>query len=982
MGACCNSKENIINIPPIVEITNKDIITYSLQNYHSFKTNINFNNFPPEPSTFLFNLYDVICINLVSPSNIFAIVIKFPDDKNYFDCSLGKNCKFHLNVDLELNLKYEELFNNYMDIEIYTINEKIDINEKKFNTNKYYNENKNKFIKYSHIKFDLLTLIMSTQSFDVSLSGPNNTKRGRICFKLKSFFVNNVEYKFKNFRILFNKELENKIGEMIYFENHDPMWKNKLPELKFFEYYNSHKIQDGYVLYENEKKNTNFEFPLTIFDLLHSTPTAYIFADFNKNSKYELFTFGSFNTEEVILDVFDEARNQMNNLLILFLNSQYMNEENKTIIQNTSEIPLLNYKITTSFETDLVIPLMFNEKKHGEIRMHMQLYNIPISRQFHYGIFTDKGVRINEFSLLNYVNVSKNSLSIFSNIHHKFLEEYENLNKTEEKLSLNKKIRISGTLDEIKDLLEETISDFILYYKYENVEELFEAEEIILKIGLKILEIIDKIGEEEQMTALEILKLIICRAEFDQTLISEIWFILNIESKKEYYKKIIEKKKLVTIFIDFLINNLEMIEKTKNIPLFKNYINTLFVNFYFKFPLIRNYVIQNLLKNVPEKFFGKLSVNKKDFITYPENNILFFDVPNEEKLKKAKEKQSEEFKNLIESYEKKIKNILDNSSYFLEIKKKEEFAFNFILEIVEFIEKRLLKNFSHMTYIHWSRIYGMVDILNSIIYQVSKMETDDIPESFKNLLFSFLNEPKVYKSILNSLLLKTNAYDSNSVFYILDLFDACLQEYNNTFPKAELDIDYNFLYKAFYIIMKTDNSMSISKFLWLYYKDSHLMKSFHLIEVIINIIKPNFYIFFFSWSQKIRRVFHYLLIYILYYRLNSKLKYRSLIKEKNNLANKKEFSEYFYEEKQKINSLLKIFAENNFYFDHKKYENLIKDILPKQNFPYVHYCLEEYVKIQSDFDVWKNDYINNKVRDYPIINISPPSENIDGIEIK
>ena len=425
-----------------------------------------------------------------------------------------------------------------------------------------------------------------------------------------------------------------------------------------------------------------------------------------------------------------------------------------------------------------------------------------------------------------------------------------------------------------------------------------------------------------------------------------------------------------------------MIEKTKNIPLFKNYINTLFVNFYFKFPIIRNYVIQNLLKNVPENFFGKLSVNKKDFITYPENKILFFDVPNEEKIKKAKENESEEFKNLIDSYEKKIENILDNSSYFLELRKKEEFAFNFILEIVEFIEKRLLKNFSHMTYIHWSRIYGMVDIINSVIYQVSIMETDDIPESFKNLLFSFLNEPKVYKSILNSLLLKTNAYDSNSVFYILDLFDACLIEYNNKFPKAELDIDYNFLYKAFYIIMKTDNSMSISKILWLYYKDSHLMKSFHLIEVIINIIKPNFYIFFFSWSQKIRRIFHYLLIYILYYRLNSKLKYRSLIKEKNNLANKKEFSEYFYEEKQKINSLLKIFVENNLYFDHKKYENLIKDILPKQYFPYVHYCLEEYVKIQSDFDIWKNDYINNKVRDYPIINISPPSENIDGIEIK
>ena len=90
MGTCCNSKENIVNIPPIVEITNKDIKTYSLQNYQSFKTNINFNNYPPEPSTFLFNIYDVICINLVSPSNIFAIVINFPDNKIYF--------YFHCNI--------------------------------------------------------------------------------------------------------------------------------------------------------------------------------------------------------------------------------------------------------------------------------------------------------------------------------------------------------------------------------------------------------------------------------------------------------------------------------------------------------------------------------------------------------------------------------------------------------------------------------------------------------------------------------------------------------------------------------------------------------------------------------------------------------------------------------------------------------------------------------------------------------------------
>ena len=74
MGTCCNQKDNTINIPPVVEITDKDIKIYSLQNYESFQTNIKFMNYPSEPSTFLFHFYDIICINLQSPSNVLLLV--------------------------------------------------------------------------------------------------------------------------------------------------------------------------------------------------------------------------------------------------------------------------------------------------------------------------------------------------------------------------------------------------------------------------------------------------------------------------------------------------------------------------------------------------------------------------------------------------------------------------------------------------------------------------------------------------------------------------------------------------------------------------------------------------------------------------------------------------------------------------------------------------------------------------------------------
>jgi hypothetical protein len=73
--------------------------------------------------------------------------------------------------------------------------------------------------------------------------------------------------------------------------------------------------------------------------------------------------------------------------------------------------------------------------------------------------------------------------------------------------------------------------------------------------------------------------------------------------------------------------------------------------------------------------------------------------------------------------------------------------------------------------------------------------------------------------------------------------------------------------KAFEAIYENEHSLCLSKFLWLYYKQGHIMSIDHFTEIVQNIYDKLFFKLFFHWSWQVRNIFYYFLLYIVNYRV-------------------------------------------------------------------------------------------------------------------
>ena len=948
-------------------IEHTNIKLYSFKNYKIFNENIHFSKKPYGNQKYSFLIYDIVCHGLSSPSNIYTIQISFPNyDKIIIETKEGSNPKFKLHEYLELNLNFDLLLTNYMEIELFTLKRE---SKRKLSDNNNNNNNiKTKNLTfYSHIKFDLLTLIIGPQLYDVTLySNDGQIKKGRISFKLKSKFINEVHTIAQNFRtVLFKNKFPHKLSDTIIIDFNDNIWKEEKFKrtTQFFTKINEDENNIEY--YSKEFDNQSFVYPLTIFDINFSNPIFFIFTEKTENSKiYEIN--GHSPTSSHSNEIFNECRLQMNRFMNIILRSKY--NENYTMKTPKIEYKMV-YNIQTEMQKKIKVPIFWEKEIRGYFEWEFKLNNLPLMRQFHYGLFTDMGLRTNEYSLLDYIPVSEKSLSIWTNINIQLKELYDNILKE----SNEKEIRgMSSDLNEMKLILEESISDYFICFQYKEQDEIYDAQELFLKIGLLMFDIILKLkNEDEQMTVLEIIKNIQIREEFSQTLVNEKWFDYDEENDEYNFTKNVLDKKIIHNYFNFNYNCIKFMDKAEKIPLGMQFISELYVNLYFKFPILRKNMLKSITYGVPENFPNKIFIDEEDSKTYPENRILFWDYLTKEKLKNSVEKAAEKSNPEIKTVFYKIKELVDNEIPFPNLAKRDKFCFNFIVNLIRIIMSKLSKNFYHLVNIHWLNIHGVCNIINSLLYELQNKDPSEYPSTIREVIYPMLNEPKIYVVIINTILFKTNVYDGTSVYFIIDLIDDILKEFDKAFNPYELDLDYNNFYKAVEIIVLTDNSLTLSKLLWLYYSSAHLMKKHHIIEVSLNIFKKNFYKFFFHWGWKVRKVFHYLYAYILNYRLNKKIKFDELIKDKNISNENRTFSDIFSEERIKINSLIKAYKNNNNNFEYKDNINLIKGLVEEKDYILIGQCIEEYIATENNFNEWKNDFISGKIKDYPILTMVP-----------
>ena len=338
-------KQNLTKTKSNSNIEFNEVKLYSFKNYKIFNNNIQFQKKPYGLQKYSFLIYDIACHGLNSPSNIYTIQISFTNyDKNIIETKEGSNPKFKLNEYLELNLTFDLLLKSYMEIELFTL--KRDSKRKMSDNNNNNNIKTKNLTFYSHIKFDLLTLIIGPQLYDVTLySNDGQIKKGRISFKLKSKFINEVHAIAKNFRtVLFKNKFPYKLSDYIIIDFNDNIWKEEKLKHSTLFFTKIKEDENNIEYYNKEFADQNFVYPLTIFDVNFSNPIFYVFTEKIEHSKiYEIS--GHSPTDSNPNEIFNECRLQMNRFMNIILRSKY--NEN-----NTMKTPKIEYKMVYNIQTE------------------------------------------------------------------------------------------------------------------------------------------------------------------------------------------------------------------------------------------------------------------------------------------------------------------------------------------------------------------------------------------------------------------------------------------------------------------------------------------------------------------------------------------------------------------------------------------------------------------------------------------------------
>ena len=164
-------------------------------------------------------------------------------------------------------------------------------------------------------------------------------------------------------------------------------------------------------------------------------------------------------------------------------------------------------------------------------------------------------------------------------------------------------------------------------------------------------------------------------------------------------------------------------------------------------------------------------------------------------------------------------------------------------------------------------ITGINTLLNSIYYDLLIKDAKNYPKQIKEIIPQFYSDISTINNFISIIISTTNVYDTLSIFNIIDILDYLFNkkfesfDYNQDYLKD--NIDYNLIKKSFFIIINSDNSLAIAKFIWFYYKNISLLSYSHVKEIISSIIISLFFKLFFHWSFQVREIFYYFNIFIL-----------------------------------------------------------------------------------------------------------------------
>ena len=387
-------------------------------------------------------------------------------------------------------------------------------------------------------------------------------------------------------------------------------------------------------------------------------------------------------------------------------------------------------------------------------------------------------------------------------------------------------------------------------------------------------------------------------------------------------------------------------------------------------------------------------------------------------------------KDITEIKEEKEKNTYDfeQKNWYTKLSKRDYIfydlintLFNYINDIKNKIYIKTEETNFHNT-MHGENISNFVGIrtlLNAISFDLLIKDAKNYPKQIKEIIPQFYSSITTINNFITIMLSTTNVYDTLSIFNLLNILDFLFNKKYDyiDFSQAYIkdNIDYNLFKKSFLIIINSDNSLAIAKFIWFYYKNISLLSYNHIKEIITTILINLFFKLFFHWSFQVREIFYFFIIFILGYKIKKQIKsLKDKDEEKKNeiiTHNKlranisKKMSVNFFAniyddyKEDKINDLKEIFYVKDYLkedldiivklqkniekekFDLTYMDNIAqikdKDILdkiPSEPHGNVIECIKQYNNILTKFNIWEKNIVDNKISeeqiDYPKMEIS------------
>ena len=975
-------------------------------------------------------------------NQFYIMKILFDNEENILPVVSGMKPKFNFDQIYYRNIKFNDLEKKYMEIIIYNLPANFDL----YNSGSLQNLVKKAKI-FSSFKIDFLTLVVGPEFHNIILKSldKKNENVGRIMYTIICKQLADIKVTLNKVKIQINELLQNNIALGLKYEekNTKEDVQNKLYSYELIPNLNQKEKITEYIYYSKEgEKNPliiNTKSSMIDFTSNDSYLNIYSIRLINKNSNdnkgfifennpelknntninnnlvnyYTKIGFSLLSFLEILSDK-DEAMNKQASQFFLHMSGFDKPIENlgRTKIVETDYYKIFKIQLFQDISRNYLTPLYFEGNEIGNCQIDMTINDLPSIRQIMCGVLTENGFEINSIHLYDNILSGKGEITLPEEITD-LIKLKKNLDT--ELLNNNKENsnNITILLKDIQKKLSKEIEEGCLYYGYSLKSDLFKGQNIMLDIGNSLFNIVEKVDKEKRKIIFKILKLINERGEFDLGTLSKAWFEeinnLNSNEDKKFYifkNDMLLTDKILENFFEFnfkcLNYSLEKLNKGKIIENEVKEFSIYYINIaYFRIPSFRNILLEIISRNVKEKFElildrkikGKKEINKEkksieDLLqTDPINNLLLWENLFYDKLKSSLEEneKNKKIENDIISKRKKIFKLMEESKNWEEpFLKHGTYFFGFIEKLMNYI---ILKAKSTSD-INWLNIPGFIPILNSITHEIHIRPTNSYSEQFKKIFSLFITSPEIPNSLIKEIIYKTNVYDVNGIFNIMDIISYLFEEIMKKYPGKKFEkFNYNLLNIIIQHVLIVDHSLCVSKIILFYYKYSHLIPISYLSSVCQNFLGKKFYELFFHWSFEVRDKFFYLILFIFDFKLKNLVPFQDI--EDLKIANKeyvglnfnKRFGDILSNKLKLVHEFqLIVQKENkNINYNNKineiKYKNLLEQI-PKEVHKNIVVSLDHYDKVYKDFEDFVRDNKNKKFEDmdFPVLILIPPKD--------